>query len=108
MDRQTDRQKDRPVQQLECVFVAVCGVRDSGVGGLQVDDCLTQTQDLLVGLLLLLYDLLATVDGSLKLVNDGIVGGVRAGSPLQALGDAELLAVDLVQHRGQRGRHSVA
>lgn len=76
--------------------------------GLQVDDRLTEAQDFLVQVLLLLDDLLPPVNGTLKLIYDGVVGGVCPRCPLQTLRDAKLLAVDLVQYRRQRRRYSVA
>lgn len=74
-----------PVQEHQCILVTVHLVRDSRVGRLQMDDCLTETKDLLVKLLLLLDDLLPSIDGPFKLVYDGIVGGVSPSGPLQTL-----------------------
>ena len=68
-----------------------------------MDHSLTELKDLLVEFLLLLNDMLPPVDGSLKLIDDSIEGGVGPSCPLETLRDAELLAVDLVQDRRKRG-----
>ncbi len=45
------------------------------------------------------------IHSSLKLVDDGVEGGVGASCPLEALRDPEPLATDLVQDAGQSGGH---
>ena len=45
------------------------------------------------------------VCGSLKFIHDSVEGWVGPCGPLQSLGDAELLAVDLVQDARDGRRH---
>ena len=45
--------------------------------------------------------LLASIHGSLKLINNGVEGRVGPSCPLESLGNTELLAVDPVNDTGQ-------
>ncbi len=73
-----------------------------------MDDSFTELQDLKVEVLLLLEDLFPVVSSSLVLIHHGIEGRVGPSSPLEALRDSELLAVCLVQDRGERGSNCVS